>query len=241
MNRKTVKHSFIASLPVAAGYIVLGIGFGLLLYDKGYSALWAFIMSVLIYAGSLQYVGVSLIAGGASLISVALTSAMVNMRHLFYGISMLGAYKGTGKRKPYLIFALTDETYSLVVSPSIPSDVSEKDYYLLVSVFNQCYWVIGSVIGGLLGNIFPFSTKGIDFSMTALFAVVLIEQWESADQHISAILGIITSVICLLIFGPDNFLIPTMVLITVCLFALKPVIEKCKKSCKNENHKEEEA
>jgi len=238
MNKQTLKTSFIASLPVAAGYIVLGIGFGLLLYDKGYSFWWALIMSVLIFAGSLQYVGVSLIAGGASLISVALTSLMVNMRHLFYGISMLENYKDVGKRKAYLIFALSDETYSLVVNPNLPEGVKKKDYYLLVSLFDQFYWVLGSVIGGLLGNIFPFSTAGIDFSMTALFAVVIIEQWESADQHLSAVLGLIASVICLIIFGADNFLIPAMVLITVLLFALKPVIEKCKKSCKNEKEEE---
>ena len=221
---KTLQYAFKASLPVMAGYVVLGIGFGLLLYDAGYSFLWAGLMSVTIFAGSLQYVGVGLISSGASLLSAALTSLMVNARHLFYGLSMLERYRDTGVKKPYLIFALTDETYSLVCNVNPPDGVDLHGYYFLVSLFDQCYWVIGSILGGLVGMILPFSTKGVDFSMTALFVVVFIEQWESAKSHIPALLGLASAIICLLIFGPENFLIPTMIVISAGLFLLRPII-----------------
>lgn len=226
MNKETVKYSFKASLPVCAGYIVLGIGFGLLLYDKGYSFLWALGMSFTIYAGSLQFVGVSLLSEQAPLLTVALTSLVINLRHLFYGISMLDEYKAAGKRRFYLIFALTDETYSLVCSPSLPPDVDKNGYYFFVSLFNHIYWITGSVLGGLIGSLIPFSTAGIDFSMTALFVVVAVEQWEKAENHWPAIIGLVVSIASLLIVGPENFLIPAMILITILLFALKKVIQK---------------
>lgn len=221
LDKATIKYAFIASLPVMAGYVVLGTGFGLLLYDKGYGFWWALAMSIFIFAGSLQYVGVSMIASGVGLVACAITSLMVNLRHLFYGISMLDEYKKCGKEKIYDIFALTDETFSLVVSPDLPADVNKRGYYLLVSAFNQSYWVIGSAIGALLGQVIPFSTKGVDFSMTALFVVVVVDQWEKASQHISVLVGFASAFVCLLIFGGDNFLIPTMVCITVLLFAFK--------------------
>ena len=172
----TVKHAFKQSVPIMAGYIVLGMGFGVLLESKGYGVLWAIAMSVFIYAGSMQYVAINLITGGASLIATALMTLMVNARHLFYGISMLDKYKNTGKYKPYLIFALTDETYSLVCSGKIPAEVDRNKYYFLVSLFDQVYWVIGSVIGSVVGSVLNFNTAGIDFSMTALFLVVFVEQ-----------------------------------------------------------------
>ena len=218
MNKKTVKYSFLASLPVMAGYIVLGIGFGILLYDKGYSFWWAILMSVTIYAGSMQYVGVGLLAGGASLISAAIMTLMVNARHLFYGISMVEKYRDTGASKPYLIYALTDETYSLVCDPELPEGVDRKKYYLLVSLMDQSYWVFGSFLGGFLGSALKFNGQGIDFAMTALFVVIFVEQWEKTKQHIPALLGLTLSLICLLIFGPDQFLIPTMLCIPVGLF-----------------------
>lgn len=224
--KSTIKYAFLASLPVCAGYVVLAIGFGLMMYNKGYSYLWSLAMSVFIYAGSLQYVGVGLISGGASFIACAVTSFMVNIRHLFYGVSMLEEYKRCKWEKPYVIFALTDETYSLVCRPNLPENVELRAYYFFVSLFNQSYWVIGSIIGGLLGQVIPFDTTGIDFAMTALFIVVAIEQWEKAKQHISAITGLISAIVCLMIFGPDKFLIPTMLLITLLLFLFKKKIMK---------------
>lgn len=219
MERKssTIKKAFIATLPVLVGYIVLGIGFGILLNSKGYGVLWAFAMSLFIFAGSMQYLAIDLLSGGASLITAALTTLMVNARHLFYGISMIDKYKNTGRKKPYLIFSLTDETYSLNCS-ELPDDIDNPSlYYLIVSLFNQCYWVAGSVIGSLLGNIIPFSTEGIDFALTALFVTVFVEQWKSTKNHRPAIIGLFCSIICLVVFKADNFLIPTMILITLIL------------------------
>lgn len=226
MNHKSFKYAFLSTLPVMAGYIVLGFGFGILLYDKGYSFWWALLMSLTIYAGSMQYVGVDLLASGASLLSAALVTLLVNARHIFYGISMIESYKDTGAAKPYLIFSLTDETYSLVCNRELPQEIDRKKYYFLVSFLNQCYWVLGSFLGGFLGNAFSFNTAGIDFAMTALFLVVFIEQWEQTRQHIPAVVGLAASIVCLLIFGPSNFLIPTMVFIPTGLFILKPIIEK---------------
>ena len=170
--------------------------------------------------------GVGLLAGGASLISAAIMTLMVNARHLFYGISMVEKYRYTGASKPYLIYALTDETYSLVCDPKLPEGVDRKKYYLLVSLMDQSYWVLGSFLGGFLGSALKFDSEGIDFAMTALFVVIFVEQWEKTKQHIPALLGLTLSLICLLIFGPDQFLIPTMLCVPVGLFLLKDRITK---------------
>lgn len=219
--KKTVKLAFLKSLPVMAGYIVLGIGFGILLKDAGYGLFWSFLMSLTIYAGSMQYVGVSLLTSGASLITVALTTLMVNARHLFYGLSMIEKYKGAGKKKPYLIFSLTDETYSLLCSDHIPHGVEQHRYQFFVSLFDQCYWIVGCVLGSLLGTVLPFDTAGIDFSMTALFVTVFVEQWLTAKNHWPAIIGMAASVLCLGIFGADSFLLPAMIAITLALLLMK--------------------
>lgn len=227
---KTFKYAFVRSLPIMAGYIVLGLGFGVLLQSKGYGVGWALAMGGLIYAGSMQYVAIDLLAGGASLISAALMTLMVNARHLFYGISMLERYKDTGTAKPYLIFALTDETYSVVCSGDVPDGVERKKYYFWVSLLDQFYWVVGCVAGALLGSVLPFDTTGIDFSMTALFLVVMVEQWRSTRDHTPALVGLGVSLVCLLIFGSSNFLIPSMIGITVALTLLRGTMEKRKEA-----------
>ena len=209
-----VRQAFVKSVPVMAGYIVLGIGFGILLHDAGYGIGWSFAMSALIYAGSMQYVGVSLLAGGASVVTAILTTVMVNARHLFYSISMIGRYQDAGRYKPYLIFALTDETYSLLCDPHL--------YRFLVSAFDQCYWVTGSLLGSILGAALPFSTAGVEFSMTALFVASFTQQWLDSHDHIPAVAGLLGSLACLVIFGPDDFLIPAMLVITLILTLLRP-------------------
>lgn len=216
--KHTLRSALLDTLPVLSGYVVLGIGFGLLLKSSGFGILHAFLMSLCIYAGSMQYVAVGLFTGGASLITVAVTTLMVNARHLFYGISMLDTYKNVGKRKPYLIFALTDETYSLVCgnAPHIP-DGQKKNYFLLVSLLNHSYWVIGSVLGAAVGTLLQFNTEGVEFAMTALFLTVMVEQWLSTKSHGPAIIGLASSILCLLIFGSGSFLIPAMVLIALFL------------------------
>ena len=227
MNKATVKYAFISSLPVMAGYVVLGTGFGILLSAKGYSFWWALLMSITIFAGSMQYVGVNLLATGASILSTALMTLMVNARHLFYGISMIEDYRDMGWRKWYVIFGLTDETYSLVCgNPKLPDGVERKNYTFLLTLMNQCYWIFGSVLGAILGNAVSFNSAGIDFSMTALFVIIFVEQWEKAKQHFPAILGLAVSVICLLIFGADSFLVPSMIGISIGLFLFQHKMER---------------
>ena len=212
MNKQLCKQAFIATLPVLSGYVVLGTGFGILLQSKGFGLGWAVAMSIFIYAGSMQYLAVDLLSGGVGLIAAGLTTLMVNARHIFYGISMIGKYMDTGWRKPYLIFGLTDETYSLNCAEEKP-----RDYYFLVTLFNQIYWVAGSALGAVLGSVLPFSTEGIDFSLTALFITVFVEQWRSTRDHIPALIGVGASLLCLAVFGAGNFLIPAMVVITLAL------------------------
>lgn len=216
-----VRQALIRSVPVMAGYVVLGVGFGILLRGAGYGVGWSFAMSLLIYAGSMQFVGVSLLAGGASLLAAALTTVMVNARHLFYSISMIGRYQNA-KYKPYLIFALTDETYSILSDGSAPEGADPDLYRLLVSAFDQCWWVTGSVLGSLLGAVIPFSTQGIEFSMTALFIASFTQQWLTAKDRLPALTGLLGTLACLLAFGPERFLIPAMLLITLVLTLLRP-------------------
>ena len=218
-NKTELRQAFKATVPVMAGYIVLGMGFGIILKTKGYGVLWAFAMSVFIYAGSMQFVAVDLLTGGASLITVALTTLMVNARHLFYGISMIDRYKNAGAKKPYLVFALTDETYSLVCKPD--SHNINHNFCFAVSLFDQIYWVAGSVVGSMLGSVIPFNTEGIDFALTALFVTVFTEQWLDSKSHSPALIGLLASLVCLLIFKQNNFLIPSMIIITALLVIIR--------------------
>lgn len=223
---ETVKKAFLRSVPVMGGYIVLGIGFGILLHNAGYGVLWSAAMSLFIFAGSLQYVGVSLLAGGASVLSVFLTSFMVNARHLFYSISMLRTYRDAGKTKPYLIFALTDETYTLLCDGDCPEGTDPELYRFLVSLFDHFYWVTGSILGSLLGEVLPFSTAGIEFCMTALFIASFTEQWLNSENHIPAVTGIVCTLGSLIVFGRQHFLIPAMLMITAVLILLKGKMEE---------------
>lgn len=214
---KRFRKNFVKTIPVMAGYLVLGIGFGIVLQNHGYGVLWAFIMSVLIYAGSMQFMAINLISAGAGYITVALTTVMVNARHLFYGISMVDKYKNTSPYKPYIVFSLTDETYSLVCNEE---GLDKKDYFQ-ISILDHLYWITGSVLGSLIGEMVPFDFAGVDFALTALFVSIVTEQWIANKDHLPAIIGIVASVVCLLIFGSANFLIPSMVLITLGLTVLK--------------------
>ena len=212
-----MKDAVVHTLPVMAGYMVLGFGFGIITMEAGYGVWLAILMSVLIYAGSMQYVAVSLLTSGASLISAAVTTLMVNARHLFYGISMVDKYRGAGAKKPYLIFALTDETYSLVCRGDCPEGLDFHTYCICVSALNQLYWITGSILGALTGAFVNINFAGVDFAMTALFITVFVEQWKGTKNHLPALVGVLASILCLFVFGSGNFLIPSMVAITVCL------------------------
>lgn len=200
-----------------AGYVFLGFGFGILMQQNGFGVLWAVAMSLFIYAGSMQYVAVSLLTSGASLLTAALTAFVVNARHLFYGISMIDAYKDSGKKKPYLIFGLTDETYSLVSQ----TQHRETGYCFLVTLLDHCYWVLGTLLGGLVGTVLRINYEGVEFALTALFVTIFVEQWLSTKKHGPAIVGVAATTLSLLIFGKDVFLIPSMAAIAACLMIMR--------------------
>ena len=225
MNRKTfvaaARAAFPHTLPVMAGYLVLGFGFGLLLQSKGYGVGWALLMSVFIFAGSMQYVAVDLLATGAGLISAALMTLMINARHLFYGIGMLVRYRDMGKAKPYLIFGLTDETYGLVSHLDPPEGVPAEQFYFAITLMDQLWWIIGSVAGALFGQVAALPTEGVDFAMTALFLVIVLDNLMKQETRGSTLAGMACSLLCLLIFGADGFLIPSMLLITAVLLAAR--------------------
>jgi len=220
LKKSALRTTFLDTVPVMTGYVFLGFGFGILLHQNGYGVWWAAAMSLFIYAGSMQYVAVSLLSGGIGLLTAALTTFVVNARHLFYGISMVDAYKGSGKKKPYLIFALTDETYSLVSRAQCPQGISKHGYCFLVSLFNHAYWVCGSVLGSLAGSLIPINYEGIDFVLTALFVTIFVEQWLSTADHLPALIGVCATAASLMLFGQDVFLIPSMVLIALLLTLL---------------------
>lgn len=217
MNQKALKVALRDTIPVLTGYLFLGAGFGILLSEKGYGVGWAFFMALFMFAGSGQYLAVELLATHASLITTALATLLVNARHIFYGISLLDTYKHTGKTRPYLIFGLTDETYSLVTQNEPPAGISRSSYCFWVTLLDQIYWICGCVLGSLAGKLLPISFEGVEFVLTALFVTMFVEQWLTHKDHLPAIIGIGSTVLCLLIFAKDVFLVPSMVLIAVLL------------------------
>ena len=226
MTKKSFLRAFRDSLPIMAGYLALGIGYGVLLQSKGYSFWWAILMSVTMFAGSGQYAGVDFMASGASLLSTAFMTLIINCRHFFYGVSLLKKYRGTGLAKPYLIFGLTDESYSITATTTLESGVDPKKYYLFLTALNHSYWITGCVLGAVLGMFLPFPSTGIDFAMTALFIVILTEQWLSNKEHLSARLGVATTAVCLIVFGAEYFIIPALLLISAELMLLRKRLEK---------------
>ncbi len=226
MRNRELKLALVNTLPVVAGYLVMGFGFGVLLIARGYPVFWALLMSVFIYAGSMQFVTIDMLVGGASLATAALMTLLINARHLFYGISMLDKYRNTGRAKPYLIFALTDETYSVLLAQEPPEGYDSKRYYLYVSALSQCYWVLGSMLGAVAGRVMSINLKGIEYSMTALFVVVMVEQWLQSRNRLPAVVGLGCSLVSLLLFGPANFIPPAMGLMLVLLALLRPQMEE---------------
>ena len=184
-------------------------------------------MSVFVFAGSAQFLCVELLAAGASLYQVALLTFLLNFRHFFYGLTMVSRYHNVKKsRRWYLIFGLTDETYAILSAPTVPEDIDAEDFYTAVTLLNQFYWVLGSVLGGTIGTLITFNTAGIDFAMTALFAVLVVEQWKAHSNHLPAILGFGVTIVALMVFGADNFLIPALIVISAILLLMKNKLSK---------------
>ena len=228
MKRKTLAAAFPYTVPVLMGYLAIGVVFGWMLSAIGCNPLWSVAMSVTIYAGSGQYLGVSLLENAAPLADVAFLTLVINFRHLVYGLSMLEKFKGMGWRKIYMIFSLTDETYALLAGVKAPEGVDEKDFYFTIALLDQIYWVAGSLLGAVAGALITINTDGIDFAMTALFIVIAVDQWRSADRHFPALRGAGATLMCLLWLGPDGgrFLIPALGLLVVGLLLARPKLDK---------------
>lgn len=228
---KALKAAFPYTLPVMTGYLFLGMAFGILLNSKGYSFVWAIFMSILIFAGSMQYVAINLLTLTFDPLNAFFMTLMVNARHLFYGLSLLGKYNETGRKKFYLMFGLTDETFSILCATEPPEGINKDWFMFFVTFLNHLYWIIAAALGGILGSLVTFNTKGIDFVMTALFVVIFLNQWQSQKQHAPALIGIGASIICLFIFGAQNFIIPAMILIIIALALYRKPFEKGAKKC----------
>lgn len=233
--RVAYKAAFPHTIPVLTGYLFIGIAFGVMFADKGYNFLWAGLMSLLVYAGSGQYLAVNFFDPSVSFLQVIFLTFMVNVRHIFYGLSLLDKFKVSGKKKPYMVFSLTDETYSLYFLTKTPPDVDEGKFLFALATLNQSYWIVGSMIGALAGTLIPFNSKGIDFAMTALFIVIFVEQWFEKKNRFPAIVGVVASLICLLIFGKDGFILPSMIVIMVILLSNHRTEEKKNKTGEVEN------
>lgn len=223
--KQMIKFAFLKTIPVLLGYLFLGLAFGLLLQEAGYSFWWALLVSTVVYAGSIQFVLVTFLSGGTSLPVVAVMTLLINSRHAFYGLSFVEKFRKM-KTYPYMVFSLTDETYSLLCSLKVPEGMDEKKVMFLISLFDQLYWIAGSVIGGALGQVLPFDMTGIDFAMTALFVTIFVDQWREADSHLPALIGLASSVICLLIFGGSNFILPSLIITVSILMALRGSFER---------------
>lgn len=221
-----LKCAFPYTVPILAGFCFLGMSYGIYMKVSGFSVWYPFIMAITIFGGSLEFVAVSLLLAPYAPLQTFLMALMIQARHLFYGIAMLDKFKGLGWKKPYLIFAMCDETFSINCSAWIPEGVDRGWFYFFVSLLDQIYWVGGAVLGALVGSLIRFDTAGLDFVMTAMFVVIFLEQWLKEKHHTSEWVGLAASVACLLIFGPDNFLIPTMICILAALTALRRPLER---------------
>ena len=225
-NHKTeFKTALAKTIPVAAGYLVMGFGFGVLMASRGYPFYWAGLIGLVVYAGSMQYVLIDLLSGGAGLITTAIMTLAINARHLFYGLTMLDEYSKVKKHRPYLIFSLTDETFSIVCTGLPKPGLDAGRYYLNVSALNHAYWVVGCLLGGLLGDMLQVDFRGIEFSMTALFVVTFIQQWRRSRDHLPAVIGVASSLLALFIFGPGGFILPAMGLMLAALLFMRRRLE----------------
>lgn len=224
-----IKFSFKTTIPVMLGYLFLGSAFGILLQQAGYSWPWALLMSAVIYAGSGQFLLVGLLASGAPLSAVAVLTLLINSRHIFYGLSFLDMFRGMGARFPYMAFSLTDETYSLLSSVKIPEGIDPKWSSFYIALFNHSYWIIGSLLGSIIGPIIPASLVGVEFSMTALFVVLFVEHWKNSNSHIPSIIGLASGIVSIIIFGTENFILQSLVVTSIILVLAEPFIAKREK------------
>jgi 4-azaleucine resistance transporter AzlC len=230
INTKKLSKAFYSAfpytIPILAGFLFLGIAYGIYMNTSGFQPIYPILMSATIFAGSMEFVSVNLLLGIFDPFRALAITLMVNARHLFYGISMLEKYKGTGRKKFFLIFGMCDESFSINYTVDVPNDVDRGWFMFFVTLLNYLYWVCGATIGGVLGSLIKFNTEGLEFVMTALFVVIFLDQWLKEKSHHSGIIGLVISLLCLILFGGDNFILPAMALIIICLTILRSPIEK---------------
>lgn len=226
VKTKALKAAFPHTIPIMTGFLFLGASYGIYMNVSGFEFWYPMITSMLIFAGSVEFVTVNLLLGAFNPLQAFLLALMINARHIFYGISMLDKYRGTGLKKFYLIYGMCDESFSVNYTAKIPEDVDKGWFMFFVNLLNQIYWVAGATIGGILGGVIAFNTNGIEFVMTAMFVVIFLEQWLKEKNHIPSILGLVISVVCLILFGADKFIIPSMASMLIILTLLRKVLDK---------------
>jgi 4-azaleucine resistance transporter AzlC len=226
MKKKALKAAFPYTIPIFAGFWFLGLAYGIYMNTSGFSFVYPMVMSILIFGGSLEFVAVEMLLSPFAPVQTIIMTLLIQARHLFYGISMLDKFKNMGWKKFYLIFGMCDETFSINYTADIPADVDKGWFMFFVTLLNHLYWVSGATIGGLVGSLITFNTDGISFVMTSMFVVIFMEQWMKEKHHISAYIGLGVAALCLILFGADSFMIPTMVLIVALLAAFRKPMEK---------------
>lgn len=224
--RKAFRAAFPYTLPIFAGFWFLGMTYGIYMHVSGFNVIYTFCMSLFIFAGSVEFITVNMLLGAFHPLQAFLLALMVNARHLFYGISMLDKYKNTGLKKFYLIFGMCDESFSINCTAEVPPDVDRSWFYFFVTLLNHSYWVSGATMGAVFGSLLRFNTQGLEFVLTAMFVVIFLDQWLKEKNHTSGVLGIALSLGCLLLFGADGFIIPSMLAILIALTALRGHLEK---------------
>lgn len=223
--KKAFKAAFPHTIPIFAGFWFLGMTYGIYMNVSGFSFWYPMLMSLTIFAGSMEFVAVNLLLGAFNPLQAFAMTLMINARHLFYGISMLDKYRGMGWKKFYLIFGMCDESFSINYTAEIPEDTDQGWFMFFVTLLNQFYWFFGATLGGIFGSLIHFSTEGLDFVMTAMFVVIFLEQWLKEKNHVSAVMGVVLSLLCLAVLGADDFMIPSMFAIFAALTLMRGRLE----------------
>lgn len=213
MKQEVLKKAFIKSIPIMCSYLFVSMAYGLMMEDAGFHWYYSLFTSLTVYTGAFQFVLITFLSSGASIITIAVTALLMNSRQTFYSLTFLEEFRGFGKRLPYMIHTMTDETYAVNCSLE-PEEPHRKDIMFWVAFFSRCYWMVGAVIGGILGQCIPFDLEGIDFCMTALFVIIFIDQWEKSKNHLPAMLGLPVSVVCLIIFGQRHFMLAALIVVS---------------------------
>lgn len=214
------KNAFLKSIPIMCSYIFVSMAYGIMMENAGFSWYYSLLISLTVYTGAFQFVLITFLASGASILTIALTAFLMNSRQTFYSLTFLKDFQKMGKRKLYMIHTMTDETYAVNCMLDMP-EKEKEDTMFRVAFFSRCYWMAGTVIGSVLGQLIPFDLEGIDFCMTALFVIIFIDQWEKVKRHIPAVTGLGIGILCLLIFGESSFMLPALLITSGILIVLE--------------------